>query len=259
VVVLRPRSKPSTPDDFSPNGSGASHRSRFVYLVCMNLDVIFFDAAGTLITPAESVGSTYARLAGEFGIAVSPEALDAAFRATWKSTAAPFHPAGSPPADDDRSWWRKMAVSTFTRALGSPLEEGVMGLLFDRLYAHYAEPSAWMVYDDVVPTLQALVCDHRLMVLSNFDRRLLSILSGHGLLGYFEAVVLSSEVGASKPHPRIFEVALAKARVPAAACLHVGDDPVCDVNGAQMCGMASFAVKRPGSGFDALIKLVCKG
>jgi putative hydrolase of the HAD superfamily len=221
-----------------------------------DLKVIFLDAAGTLITPVESVGATYARIAAEHGVTVSGEALNQAFRAVWRGTPSPLHTEGCPPADDDRFWWRHVASETFAQALGSPLDEAVMAPLFDRLYAHYAQASAWRLYDEVKAALETLASRFRLIVLSNFDRRLLSIFDGHGLMPLMEKIILSSEVGASKPHPRMFQAALQAAGVPASECLHVGDDPKCDVEGAALAGMRFFAVQRPESGLDVLVKLL---
>lgn len=223
------------------------------------LKVILLDAAGTMITPAESVGTSYARIAAELGVECSREQLNAAFRNAWRGTPAPLHPVGQPVADDDRSWWRKVAARTFSEALGAPLPEAVMDPLFDRLYAHYAHASAWRLYDEVRPALERLANRYRLIVLSNFDRRLLSILNGHGLMPLFEKIILSSEVGASKPHPRMFQAALEAAGVSADQCLHVGDDPKCDIEGAESAGMSHFAVHRPESGLDALVRLLDLG
>ncbi|MFN7562738.1 MAG: HAD-IA family hydrolase [Prosthecobacter sp.] len=223
------------------------------------LKVIFLDAAGTLITPVESVGATYARIAAEHGVTVSGEALNQAFRAVWRGTPSPLHPEGCPPVDDDRSWWRQVASGTFTQALGRPLDDAVMEPLFNRLYAHYAQASAWRLYDEVRPALEALAGRFRLIVLSNFDRRLLSIFDGHGLMPLVEKIILSSEVGASKPHPRMFQAALQAAGVPASECLHVGDDPKCDVEGAELAGLRFFAVQRPENGLDALVRLLDLG
>jgi putative hydrolase of the HAD superfamily len=218
--------------------------------------VIFFDAAGTLIAPVESVGLTYSRIAAQVGVKAPSHELDVSFREAWRAHPPPLHPVGRPPLDDDRSWWREVAGQTFTKALGAPLPADVMDPLFEKLYAHYAEPAAWRLFDEVKPALHKLCLRHRLIVVSNFDRRLLKILSGHGLMDMFEKVILSSEVGASKPHPRIFQAALLAADEPAAACLHVGDDPKCDVEGAEMAGMRFFGVQRPGNGLDVLVRLL---
>lgn len=222
----------------------------------MALKVLFFDAAGTLIQPAEPVGLTYSRIAEDHGVPASGEDLSRAFRTAWKALPPPEHPAGMAAADDDRGWWRRLVAEAFEIALGRPLNPAQIGPLFDELYGHYSSHLAWEVYADVLPALQDLGRDHRLIVLSNFDRRLHAILEGHDLLRHFERVIISSEVGASKPHARMFQAAHASAGCAAADCLHIGDDLRCDGEGALRAGMGFFHVQRPGRGLDTLVQKV---
>lgn len=225
----------------------------------MPLRTLFFDAAGTLIHTAEPVGKTYAQHALRHGIVAEPEAVMQAFRMAWKETQPPLHEAGQPPADDDRGWWRGLVGDVFGRVLGAPLEESTLEVLFDELYVYYAQPQAWSVFEDVVPALDDLSQDHRLLVLSNFDRRLRSILAGHDLLRFFGQVIISSEVGAAKPHPRMFQAALAAAGCLPQEALHIGDDVKCDLSGAQSSGIHAFHVKRSESGLGALVQKVRSG
>ncbi|MBB5033191.1 HAD-IA family hydrolase [Prosthecobacter vanneervenii] len=225
----------------------------------MALSTLFFDAAGTLIRPAESVGQTYAQHAQKLGIEADPETLMQAFRAVWKQTPPPLYPVGQPSADDDRGWWRTLVGDVFGRVHGAPLQESVLDELFDGLYRHFAKAEAWHVFDDVLPALEDLARDHRLLVLSNFDRRLHSILGGHDLLRFFDGVVISSEVGAAKPHARMFETALEAAGCQPGQALHIGDDVRCDLGGAQSCGIHAFQVKRPESDLGVLVQKVRSG
>lgn len=56
--------------------------------------VLFFDAAGTLIQPAEPVGVTYSKIAGHHGVRAGGEDLTQAFRTAWKALPPPEHPPG---------------------------------------------------------------------------------------------------------------------------------------------------------------------
>lgn len=225
----------------------------------MRLQALFFDAAGTLIRTAEPVGETYARFAARHRVQTQPEAVMRAFRDSWKTTAPPLHPPGQPPVDDDLGWWRMLVAAVFDRVLGEPLPEHTLDDLFAELYQHYAEPQAWVVFDDVLPALSDLARDHRLLVLSNFDRRLRSILGGHDLMHFFETVIISSEVGAAKPHPRMFQAALSAVGCEPEQCLHIGDDAKCDAEGAERAGTHFFAVQRPENGLVALVQKVRSG
>lgn len=224
-----------------------------------SLQVLFFDAVGTLIRPAAKVGETYAWMVAHQGIQVSGDSVDRAFWRAWTAMPAPLHPPGQLPADDDRGWWHELVAKVFAEVLGTPLPAPVLAPLFEKLYEFYARSEAWNVFEDVVPALDQLAADHRLLVLSNFDSRLRPVLSGHDLLRFFDDVIISSEVGAAKPDQRMFQAALESAACAPEFCLHIGDDFKCDGEGAQAAGLGFFAVKRPGHGLDTLVQKVRAG
>jgi putative hydrolase of the HAD superfamily len=215
------------------------------------MKAIFFDAAGTLISVREPVGVTYARIANSHGISVSSDVVARAFRSAWKTLPPPQH-HGVPAPDDERAWWRELVRRCFATALGAELPPEKLDPLFNELYSHYARHDAWTVFPDVVPALSLLRERHRLFVLSNFDKRLRRILEGHGLTAFFESLIISSEVGASKPHALIFTAAVEAAGLPPRECIHIGDDEILDLEGARAAGFDAFLVRRPGSGLDAI-------
>jgi len=217
----------------------------------MRPKVIFFDAAGTLIQVREPVGKVYARVAEGRGIEVESDLMEDAFRRAWRQMPLPQH--DSETGDDGRSWWRGLVRLAFTIGTQQELPSAEMDALFGELYEHYADPLAWTVYDDVRPSLNRLSADYRLFILSNFDGRLRTVLAGHGLDSCFEGMVISSEVGASKPSERIFRAALALAQERPDACLHVGDELEADIAAAKQVGMAAFHVSRPESGLDQIL------
>jgi putative hydrolase of the HAD superfamily len=221
--------------------------------------LISFDAAGTLIQVARPVATTYTESARAHGISVSESALKTAFRAVWNNLPPPLFPDGQSSPDDDRSWWQELVRQVFATALGSPLPDEELPPLFDALYQHYAKPESWVVYEDVFPALNLLREHFELCVLSNFDRRLFSILGGHDLTRHFGAIIISSEIGASKPHPRMFATALKTMNAEPAACLHVGDDLRNDIEGAQAAGWHAFLVQRPHASLLTLAEKVLSG
>lgn len=61
-----------------------------------------------------------------------------------------------------------------------------------------------------------------------------------GLLGYFDLLVISEQVGHAKPHPAIFDHALEKMGHPAPErVMMVGDNPDSDIVGGIAAGMAT--------------------
>ena len=208
-------------------------------------EVIFFDAAGTLIHLPRSVGEHYRTVALRFGVAPEAAALDRAFRTAWKAAPARTVTAGPRP-DDDKGWWRGLVEAVFEAVL-TPDERRRFDLpaYFEAVYAHFAEPGVWEAFPDVPDALNALRgVGYRLGVVSNFDRRLRTVLAELGLTASFEHIVISSEVGADKPDPRIFAEALGLFDVPAGRALHVGDDPHKDW-GAEALGLRVFRLERP--------------
>jgi putative hydrolase of the HAD superfamily len=214
---------------------------------------VTFDVAGTLITPREPVGATYARVAREHGIEVEPSAVDAAFRRALRR--AP--PLAFPGAHDaaigqrERAWWRDVVCT----ALGRGADHPGFAACFDALYAYYADGAAWRLFPDVVPALRGLRARGlRLGVVSNFDARLPGLLDRLGLASKFTAVMWSSAVGAAKPATAIFTAAVQRLGVTPTDTAHVGDDPEADVAGANAAGLVAIRLDRSGTERAAAIR-----
>ncbi|HEX8033743.1 MAG TPA: HAD family hydrolase [Ktedonobacterales bacterium] len=104
-----------------------------------------------------------------------------------------------------------------------------------------------IVYPDVVPALEQLTRTHRLALVTNGapDLQREKIVAS-GLAGYFEAIVVSGELGIGKPEPRIFTHALELVGARPEAALMVGDSLWRDVMGAQRVGMRGIWINRLG-------------
>lgn len=81
----------------------------------------------------------------------------------------------------------------------------------------------------------------------------------HGLLGQFEVLAISEEVGASKPHPLMFETALAGLDISPeqfGQVVMVGNHLARDIRGANALGLISvwldWSPRRPKSPADVL-------
>jgi len=116
---------------------------------------------------------------------------------------------------------------------------------FEDLYHHFTVPGVWKLFPEVMEVLHLLAKKHRLAVISNFDGRLRAILDQFDLGAQFEKIIISSEVGADKPDPFIFQHALDSMGVNPARALHVGDDPVNDWQAAEAAGMKIYRLERP--------------
>lgn len=110
----------------------------------------------------------------------------------------------------------------------------------------YFDPWKLTVYEDAWEALVSLRDTHRLGLLSNFTDGtfLRGALRKLRLDAFFECVVVSEEVGWRKPHPRIFETFLSMMDTAPRDTLFVGDDAVCDVQGAADAGMQTVWIVR---------------
>jgi putative hydrolase of the HAD superfamily len=205
------------------------------------LEVLSFDAGNTLIHLPQPAELHYARLAERFDLHAPPEAWREAFRQSWKTLPRPAETPGPSP-DDHRHWWKNLVRRTLRLATGHPdgnLSEADFERYFRELYEHFEQPGVWHLTEPGLPELlRALRArGYRLVVVSNFDLRLHRILRDLKVADYFEHLIISSRVGVEKPAPRIFDTARQALGDPdPAVCLHVGDDPRADWQGARAAG-----------------------
>jgi putative hydrolase of the HAD superfamily len=138
-------------------------------------------------------------------------------------------------------FWREFLGRVRLRLDGGPLSEDAFG----RLAAHFRGPGAWMVFPDVLPTLEALAARGLpLAVVSNWDSDLPRVLDRTGLAGYFRTVSVSAIEATGKPEPEIFRRTCARLSVQAAEVLHVGDSLREDFEGARGAGLTALLLDR---------------
>ncbi|MGV9646470.1 HAD family hydrolase [Streptomyces sp. NPDC003514] len=129
--------------------------------------------------------------------------------------------------------------------LGEELDDTEADAWFDRYVAHYE--TAWALFPDVLPVLDALAASHRHAVLSNSslhvqDRKLRVL----GVHDRFEAILCAAELGVSKPEAGAFHAACAALRLAPHEVAYVGDHPLIDGRGAADAGLLSVWIDRDG-------------
>jgi putative hydrolase of the HAD superfamily len=210
----------------------------------MRFLAVLFDAAGTLIAPAEPVGETYSRLAREHGVALSAAHIDDAFRRVFAAAPANVHP-GEPrerAGELERAWWRARVRETFLAADGTARFRDFEAY-FAALWAHFARGAAWRERAGASEALRALRSSGRhLAIVSNFDQRLRPILRDLALAELFEQIVIPVDCGAAKPSRAIFDACLARLGLPASACVYVGDHARLDVEASHAAGLTPIDV-----------------
>lgn len=205
---------------------------------------LLLDAMGTLIGLRRPVGELYAEAAADHGLTLEAAALDRAFLQAYRS-APPLAFPGTAAAhleQAERHWWQQRIATTFAGVGVPQLPMGLAADLFDR----FADPEPWGVYPEVPTALDRWrQRGLRLVVVSNFDRRLHRLLQRLGLRDALDGVVVSSEVGAAKPDPAPLMRALEMLELPAAEVWHIGDSDA-DEAAATAAGIPCLRLERPG-------------
>jgi putative hydrolase of the HAD superfamily len=212
--------------------------------------VVFFDAAGTLLHVPKGIGFHYSEVARRHGFDVLPATAQRAFGKAWATAPTPPLTRVRRP-DDDRGWWRTLVGDVLT--LCEAPDRIDRDALFDELYAEFLKPGVWELYPEVKEVLEAVQKGYKTGIISNFDGRLRVVLRDLGIASLFDHWIISSEVGADKPAPFIYECALEVAGVAPAEALHVGDDPAADWEAAAAAGLQVFQLDRPQNSLRDLL------
>src|SRR5205807_1798711 len=122
----------------------------------------------------------YAEVAARHGQAhLSPTVLNKRFKTAWRQ----FKDFAHTTAD-----WVALVDATFRGLIDAVPSR----TFFPKLFERFSDPDAWLVFDDVVPTLQSL--QHRkfkLGIVSNWDDRLRPLLRRLKLDARFDAIIVS--------------------------------------------------------------------
>jgi putative hydrolase of the HAD superfamily len=193
---------------------------------------VTLDVGGTLIAPWPSVGHVYAEVASRHGLQLSPEDLNRQFAAAWRAKRNFSH---------TQAGWSGLVDQTFAGLVETPPSRS----FFPELYQEFSSAKAWRIYDDVLPFLEQMRRRGlKLGAISNWDERLRPLLKELRLDAWFDAIVISVEVGRPKPDPAIFQRAAEQLQTDPASILHLGDSRVEDFEAARAAGFQSLMVRR---------------
>ena len=209
----------------------------------MRFDAVTLDAMGTLVS-IEPPGPRLQRsLERRLGLTVELARCEGAMRVEMRHYRA--HCTGARDA-------ASLAALRLDCAslIGDALALGVSG---PELLPSLTDAIAFQAYADAAPAVRRLAAaGMKLAVIANWDVSLTDVLRRLGLAEPFDVIVTAAAVGASKPAPEPFRVALDHLGVDAARCVHVGDDPVTDVAGARGAGLSAVLVDRTGRAPDSI-------
>jgi FMN hydrolase / 5-amino-6-(5-phospho-D-ribitylamino)uracil phosphatase len=135
----------------------------------------------------------------------------------------------------DMTFLRRSALAEQLRGAGYPEEHAD-----EAFEVCFAARNRVTLYPDVEPALRRLKRRYRIFALSNGN----ADLSRCGVAHLFEGHINAESVGVAKPDGRIFAELSKTARVEPRYIMHIGDDPVTDVQGAVSAGMHAAWIVR---------------
>lgn len=139
----------------------------------------------------------------------------------------------------------------YDRYVRTVLEEVGLATLIPQLPAirqRYHEVERWFaLYPDVRPALDGLKEEgYKLGLITNVTGDPAADLKQVGLDVHFDSVTASCLCGYEKPDPRIFHAALESLGVQPHQTVHVGDQYLADIEGAQAVGIRAILIDRNG-------------
>lgn len=209
---------------------------------------MFFDVGGTLAHPSPSFNGLFAQVCRAQGLAVTEEEAIQAEPRVWAKIAERLDGGRgfSLSTEDSHSFWL-WVYRVFLEEVGHSNHHEVP----ERLYATFTRPESYQLYDDALPALQRLhaagLC---LGVISNWESWADALLDSLGIRSYFQCALISGVFGVEKPDPAIFHRALQTAGATPSEALHVGDNPLDDVQGAMQVGMHAVLLERTRPSMD---------
>jgi putative hydrolase of the HAD superfamily len=146
---------------------------------------------------------------------------------------------------DPTAWWRRVNLLLASAYEGVGIPAARAAELARLARKRYLDITSWMLYDDVVPTLEQLRrAGWRHVILSNHVPELPELVAGLGLTPLVEHVLSSAATGYEKPNPLAFEIALTRCGNPSEVWM-IGDNPVADVAGSEAVGIPGILVRSP--------------
>lgn len=137
---------------------------------------------------------------------------------------------------------RKKSFSLLSQEMGySPQQE--QQFIQEAFEFYIIERNKVNLYDDVIPTLKSLKTDYRLGAVTNGNADIYRIGLGH----LFEFSWSAADAGQQKPHSIVFNSLLDKQKLKPSELIHIGDDPISDIQGAQQSGIRAIWLNRNNS------------
>lgn len=103
--------------------------------------------------------------------------------------------------------------------------------------------TVFKLYDGALKTLSTLKKNYHLALVSNCAIGTIDVINTLGIADFFEAMILSYEVGVRKPERRIYLEALERIELETHVCIFVADE-ISDLEGAREVGLKTVLVRQ---------------
>jgi HAD superfamily hydrolase (TIGR01549 family) len=205
---------------------------------------VFFDFHGTILLSPDIDGAWenwarafYSRMKG-FGLCLSREGFNVFLKDLFNKPEPEFKEKG---------------MSLFERRVNE---------LCDELGVQVSRPEAKEMIEEIInvwyhdmyiePQTTSILTElkkrYKIAIITNWEHtpRFYMVLNEMGLDGIFDEIIVSDEVGVSKPDPRIFNIALERTGLEPEEVAYIGDGEI-DVLSSMNAGVKPILIKRPGS------------
>jgi putative hydrolase of the HAD superfamily len=182
----------------------------------------------------------YVDVAARHGLTLDPAGVKSRLWQQFRAEEAAdreFNWTTSEEREEDR--WRAVVFAAI---------DGATEDLFQELYHHFAQPSAWTVPPNASGCIARLHARGvKLGLASNYDSRLVSVVDGTPALHPLrDRLLISSLVGVRKPGRGFFQEVVRAAGCDPAEILFVGDDVENDYDGATAAGLQAVLLDEHG-------------
>jgi putative hydrolase of the HAD superfamily len=203
------------------------------------IQCVAFDAVGTIIDCEPSVSAVYADVASKHGSQLTEtdvrSRLGKAMAVFDQDSAANDFQTTEP---KEFELWKEVVRRVVDDVEG-------FNTFFDELYERFGQPGVWRVFDEVAETFERLnEIGMRIVIASNFDKRLHRVCDAYPELAGIKTRVISSEVGYRKPSKQYYNAVVNACGCAASEILMVGDTPSNDVEGAIAAGLNAVLIDR---------------
>lgn len=201
-----------------------------------HIKALGFDLFNTLITAAScSVDLALGRLIESLrqsGLAIE----DGVFKqAHWEAAVRFVEESRKDGRETHNRYWISAALKSHGYSILP--EDPIVSEAVDSYFSAFSE--LCHLIPGTIDTLRVLKARYRLGLLSNFTHwpAAREIINRAGLTPFFDAILISGQIGYRKPHPIVFRSLLDTLGVGREEIIYIGDDPEPDINGAFRAGI----------------------